>query len=117
MEAVLSKEVQAGLDQARTLSLKRASRLRVQVGSKMLPVLRMWKTGFALEAGTPALRGFVNLHDGAVHLFQCLIVASEEEAGERRYEFKRATAVADKAAADFEILEHAPVALIGDAHR
>ena len=75
-------------------------------------MLRMWKTGFAMEAEVPALRGFVDLYDGSIHLFQCLIVTSEEEGGERRYEFKRATAVSEKPALDFEIAEHAPVALI-----
>ncbi|MEM9577568.1 MAG: hypothetical protein AAF999_11215 [Pseudomonadota bacterium] len=113
METVFSKEIQAGLDQARLDGLRTSSRLRVNVGGDARRVLRMWKTGFAMEADAPALRGLVDLYDGSVHLFQCLIVTSEEEAGERRYEFKRATAVADKAAVDFELAENAPVALIG----
>ncbi len=115
MEAVFSKEIQAGLDQARIEGLKKSSRLRVNLGDNVLPVLRMWKTGFAVEAEAPPLRGFVDLYDGAIHLFQCLIVTSEEEGGERRYEFKRATAVAEKPAVDFEILDHAPAGLIEDA--
>ena len=115
MEAVFSKEIQAGLDQARIEGLKKSSRLRVNLGDNVLPVLRMWKTGFAVEADAPALRGFVDLYDGAIHLFQCLIVTSEEEGGERRYEFKRATAVAEKPAVDFEILDHTPAGLIEDA--
>ena len=97
--------------------MKKSSRLRVNLGNKVLPVLRMWKTGFALEANAPALRGFVDLYDGSVHLFQCLIVTSEEESGERRYEFKRATAVSEKPAVDFEILDHAPVGLIENLRR
>jgi hypothetical protein len=113
METVFSKEVQAGLDKARKDGVQRSSRLRVEVAGKPQPVLRMWKTGFAMDAEAPALRGFVDLYDGSVHLFQCLIVATEdEEKGERHYEFKRATAVCDKAAVDFEIAEDAPVALI-----
>ncbi len=115
MEAFISKEIQAGLDQARADAMKKSSRLRVNLGTKVLPVLRMWKTGFAMEADAPALRGFVDLYDGSLHLFQCLIVTSEEEHGERRYEFKRATAVAEKPAVDFEIPENAPVGLISDA--
>ena len=115
MEAFISKEIQAGLDQARTDAMKKSSRLRVNLGTKVLPVLRMWKTGFAMEADAPALRGFVDLYDGSLHLFQCLIVTSEEEHGERRYEFKRATAVAEKPAVDFELPENAPVGLISDA--
>ena len=106
MTTFLPKEVQAGLDSARLNSLKKASRLRV---------LRMWKTGFSVDASTaPYLRGYVDLYDGAVHLFQCLIVASDEEAGEMNYEFKRATAVADKPALDFEKSPDAPVALLTD---
>ncbi len=112
MESVFSKEIQAGLDQARLDGLRKSSRLRVNAGGDLIPVLRMWKTGFAMEADAPALRGFVDLYDGSIHLFQCLIVTSEEDAGELRYEFKRATAVAETAAVDFEIAENAPVALI-----
>ena len=117
MEAVFSKEIQDGLDNARIEAMKKSSRLRVNLGNKVLPVLRMWKTGFALEANAPALRGFVDLYDGSVHLFQCLIVTSEVESGERRYEFKRATAVSEKPAVDFEILDHAPVGLIENQRR
>ncbi len=116
MEAIFSKEIQAGLDAARKDSLKRASRLRIEVNGAWHPVLRTWKTGFALDAETaPQLRGFVDLYDGALHLFQCLIVASDEEAGEMRYEYKRATAIANAPALDFEIAEDAPVGLIVDA--
>ncbi|MBW4709259.1 hypothetical protein KX928_15820 [Roseobacter sp. YSTF-M11] len=115
METIFSKEIQAGLDQARLESLKRSSRLRVDVDGQIFPVLRMWKTGFAMEADTPALRGFIDLYDGSVHLFQCLIVTSDDEEGERRYEFKRATAVSQKPAVDFEIEDDAPVGLIEDA--
>lgn len=115
METVFSKEVQAGLDKARIDGMKRSSRLRVNVGGKTLPVLRMWKSGFAMEAGSPRLRGFVDLHDGSVPLFRCLIVASDEEDGVQSYEFKRATMVADRPARDFELSEDAPAALIEDA--
>lgn len=112
VEAVFSKEIQAGLDQARMQALKKSSRLRVSYGEEVLPVLRMWKTGFAMEADQPALRGFVELYDGSIHLFQCLIVASDEEGGERRYEFKRATAIVEKPAVDFEVPDNAPAGLI-----
>lgn len=113
MTTFVPKEVQAGLDRARLEAMKSASRLRINVGTETYDVLRMWKTGFALEAGVaPHLRGYVSLYDGAVHLFQCLIVASEEEAGEMCYEFKRLTAVAERAALDFERDVDAPVALL-----
>jgi hypothetical protein len=115
MEAVFSKEIQAGLDAARLAGLRKASRLRIEVDGVVHPVLRMWKTGFAVAAeDAPHLRGLVDLYDGANHLFQCLIVAGEEEAGEMQYEFKRATAVAYAAALDFEKSVHAPAGLIAD---
>ena len=113
MSTFVPKEVQAGLDQARRASIRAASRLRVETGGDIFPVLRMWKSGFAMDAAdAPPLRGFVDLYDGAVHLFQCLVVASEEENGEKRFEFKRLTAVSDRAASDFVRAADAPVALI-----
>ena len=116
MEAVFSKEIQAGLDRARVESMKKSSLLRVGVDDDVFPVLRMWKTGFAMAADAPALRGFVDLYDGSLHLFQCLIVNSEDaDTGERQYEFKRATAVAEKPALDFEKSPDAPAGLIEDA--
>ncbi|MFK7746431.1 MAG: hypothetical protein AB8B47_15360 [Roseobacter sp.] len=115
MEAFFSKEIQAGLEEARIASLKKASRLRVSTDGQIKPVLRMWRTGFAMEASAPALRGLVDLYDGSIHLFQCLIVTSEEDSGERRYEFKRATAIAEKPAVDFEVSENAPIGLIENA--
>lgn len=116
MEAVLSKEIQEGLDAARLNSLRKSSRLRIVVDGRIHPVLRMWKTGFSIPAeDAPRLRGLVDLYDGANHLFQCLIVKSEEDAGQMQYEFKRATAVVHAAALDFERSDHAPAALITDA--
>lgn len=116
METVFSKEIQAGLDAARTASLKRASRLRIEAGGATHIVLRMWKTGFAVAVeDAPKLRGLVDIFDGSKHLFQCLIIATEEAVpGEMHYEFKRATPVAERAALDFEVAENAPAALIAD---
>ncbi|MEM8654540.1 MAG: hypothetical protein AAGF36_07315 [Pseudomonadota bacterium] len=112
MSTFVPKEVQAGLDSARLQSLKAASRLRISADGVTHPVLRMWKTGFSMASDAPHLRGYVDLYDGAIHLFQCLIVASDDEAGEMRYEFKRLTAVAEKPALDFVRAEDAPVALL-----
>ncbi|MCV3271807.1 hypothetical protein [Roseobacter sinensis] len=114
MEAIFSKEIQAGLDQARLDALKKSARLRVSADGAIHPVLRMWKTGFVLESEAPPLRGLVDLYDGSIHLFQCLIVTSDDEDGERRYEFKRATAVSEKPAVDFEIPDDTPAGLIED---
>jgi hypothetical protein len=113
MDFMLPKEVQAGLDKARLERLRKSSRLRLLVDDRVYPVLRLWKTGFAVEAAdAPHLRGLVDLFNGSEHLFQCLIVASEEENGEMQYEFKRATAIAKAPALDFERASDAPVGLI-----
>ena len=50
--------------------------------------------------------------DGARHVSQCLIVASHEENGEFKFEFKRNTAAHDIAPVDFEKDLNAPIALI-----
>lgn len=113
MTTYMSKEVRQGLEAARLAGLKKASRLRVLAGDDFHPVLRMWQTGFAVEAATVApLRGLVDLYDGGVHLYQCLIIASGTEAGEMRYEFKRSTVAADTAPLDFYRDPKAPVALL-----
>lgn len=113
MEAELSKEIQAGLDAARLASMRKASRLRIDLDGQIYPVLRLWKTGFSIGAAdAPHLRGLVDLYDGAHHLFQCLIVAGDAENGEMLYEFKRATAVTGQAPLDFVRGADAPVALI-----
>ena len=111
----MPKEVRDWLDAARLAALKKSSRLRVLVGERFYPVLRLWRGGFAVETETtPGLRGLVDLYDGANHLYQCLIVASEEELGEMRYEFKRSTVVHDHAPLDFYRDPDGPVALIGN---
>jgi hypothetical protein len=113
METVLSKDIQAGLDAARIDAMKRSSRLRIVLNGASHKILRMWKSGFAMAAeDTPALRGFVDIYDGSVHLFQCLIVAGAQDGGEMQYEFKRATAITDRPALDFEREANAPIALI-----
>ena len=114
MSTYVSKEVREGLDAARIAGLKKISRLRVEMDEAHYPVLRLWRNGFSVEAGSvPRLRGLVDLYDGATHLYQCLIVASEEDAGEMRYEFKRNTAATDKAPLDFYRDPDAPIALLG----
>ncbi|MFQ6547195.1 hypothetical protein AADZ90_004510 [Aestuariibius sp. 2305UL40-4] len=113
MSTYLSREVREGLEAARAAAARRKSRLRLTAGGKTYPVLRIWETGFALDADdAPILRGFVDLFDGSRHIAQCLIVASQDEAGERQFEFKlhvRADATAPR---DFEMPDHAPVALL-----
>lgn len=115
MTTFVPKEVQAGLDRARLARLKKASRLRLSADDVTYKVLSMWKTGFSVDAETaPQLRGLVDLYDGAIHLFQCLIVAYENEGDEMCFEFKRLTAVSDQPALDFVRKVDAPIALIED---
>ena len=107
----LPKEVREGLDAARKREQRRRSRLHVQVGEAVYPVVRFWADGFALDGDLAPgrLRGLVDLYDGPRHMLQCLIVASTAENGELVCDFKRATPVADRAAAEFWRGENAPV--------
>lgn len=109
----LSKEVQAGLDQARMRSMTRKSRLRVHLGGQVFPILQFWKDGFALDSKvTTQLRGLVDVFDGARHEFQCLIIASRSEGDILICDFKRATRVTDRAALDYIRDENAPIAYL-----
>ncbi len=113
MTTYLSKELRAGLDAARLAGLKKASRLRVLAGDEFHRVLRLWRGGFSVEAaGAPHLRGLVDLYDGSRHLYQCLIVAAEEDGGEMRYEFKRNTVATDRVPLDYSRDPDAPAALL-----
>ena len=113
MTDVLPKEVLEGLQEARKRSLRKKSRLRVRAGGYEFTILRYWDEGFALDAeDAPHLRGLVDVYDGSRHVSQCLIVASEEDAGEMVYEFKRETMAHDHVPLDYERDAHAPVALL-----
>ncbi len=113
MTTYISKEIREELTAARLAALKRASRLRVLVDGDYFSILRLWRDGFAVDAATvPALRGLVDLYDGGRHMYQCLIIAADSEAGERRYEFKRNTAAADRAPLDHYREPDAPAGLL-----
>jgi hypothetical protein len=113
MLSFLSKELREGLEAARKTEQRRKSRLRLQVGEAVFPILRMWEGGFALDATlSPHLRGLVDIYDGANHIAQCLIIASVSEGDEVICEYKRATAVATRAALDFVQDENAPIAYL-----
>lgn len=112
----LPHEIRDGLAAAHKRTQRRLSRLRVQAGEAVFPVLRMWDSGMALDADmTPQLRGFVDVYDGSRHLFRCLIVASSVEDGQILCTFKRATAVTDRAPLDFWRDENAPAGLLPKA--
>lgn len=113
MSTFISDDIRTQLNAARLAGLKKTSRLRVQVGDRYHTVLRLWQGGFSVEAETvPALRGLVDLYDGGRHLYQCLIIASDSDAGEQRYEFKRNTAATDKAPLDHYRAPDAPAGLL-----
>ncbi len=109
----LPVEVREGLETARKRDRKRQSRLRVQVGEAVFPVIRLWNDGLELDAAlTPHLRGLVDVFDGSRHIAQCLIVASTLENGVLVCTFKRATTVAQTAALDYWRDENAPVGFL-----
>jgi len=109
----LPKDIREALEAAHRLAARRSSRLRLHAGDSVYPILRAWEGGFALAGDSaPNLRGLVDVHDGARHLWQCLIVASREENGEIICEFKRNTVVTDRPARDFPVADDAPAALL-----
>lgn len=115
MESMIHKDLQEEMQAARRAKQRKASPLRIEVDGRRYPILKMWKTGFAMSAeDAPSLRGFVDIHERATHLFQCLIVTSAEEDGEIHYEFKRVTPAAQSVPLDFERAEDAPVGLLTD---
>ncbi|TKZ21071.1 hypothetical protein FAP39_08120 [Shimia litoralis] len=115
MTTYLPKDVQAGLDNARKKSLKKASKMRVEANGRSFRVLKFREDGFTLDVeDAPHLRGLVDLFDGGRHIYQCLIVASEEDGDLMHYDFKRSTAAADRAPLDFYRGENAPIALLSD---
>ena len=116
MSTFLPQEVREGLELARKKAMRKASRLRVSVGTEVVPILKFEETEFKVDiANAPSLRGFVDIYDGSRHLYQALILASREEGDQMVYEFKRMTAAADTAALDYERADDAPVAFIGHA--
>lgn len=113
MFSFLPDAVRKGMEEARKTAQRRSSRLCVHDGDKVHRVLRMWDGGFALDAeDAPQLRGFVEIYDGSRHLYQCLVMTSRDEDGERIYEFKWHAPVADRPALDFEVASDQPVALL-----
>ena len=113
MSTFLSREVQAGIEAAQKQALRKRSRLRVHVGDDIHPILTFAGNTFSVDADTaPHMRGLVDIYDGGRHLYQALIVTSQEEAGERVFEFKRNTMAARSPALDFIVEENAPAGLL-----
>ena len=111
-----SKELREGFEAARKRQEARKSRLRIQIGGEVYPILRLWDEGLAMDADQlPHLRGLVDVYDGTRHLSQCLIVASTVENGQLVCDFKRSTPVTDRPPLDFWRDENAPVAYLPKA--
>ena len=105
MTTYLPDEVRDGLRPGRPASAAKRRRrkgLRLVADGTSHGVLRVWSGGLAMPDDTPHLRGFVDLYDGARHIGRCLIVATSEEDGERRFEFKRAPVAGTDPPIDFE---------------
>ena len=113
MTTFLSKELHADLTRAQKDKKLKKSRLRVEFNGALVPVLKLWDSGFSMDIEhAPQLRGLVDIFDGSLHLSQCLIIASTEENGEIHFEFKRSTDVTDTPALDFVLPKNKPVALL-----
>jgi hypothetical protein len=113
MSSFLPKSVRDELAAAQKSARRRRATRVVHVCDEAFPILDMTENGFAVDAAdAPRLRGFIDIYDGARHLYQALIVASEQQGDLMRYEFKRNTAAATTAPVDFETLPDRPVALL-----
>ncbi|MEM7439897.1 MAG: hypothetical protein AAF393_09880 [Pseudomonadota bacterium] len=113
MEMHMSPEVLEGLSRARRKAAQTSKRLRVLMNGEVYPVLRSWDNGFAVSAqDTPFLRGTVEMLDGSRVLHECLIVCSEQDGPEIRYEVKRRQSAVDERPLDFVRAADAPVALL-----
>ena len=113
MNDFLPEAVKQGLEQARKTALRRSTRLCVHDGDDVYAIRRLWDGGFALDAAiAKKVRGRVEIYDGARHLYQCLIVDSADEGGERVFEFKWLHPVTDRPAVDYEQPNFVPAGLI-----
>lgn len=98
----LPDDIRRGIEAAQKRAMRKGSRLSVQAGEKVLPILRLWDTGFSVDAErAPRLRGLVDIFDGPRHVSQALIIAVGEDCGEMTYEFKRDTPITSTPIRDY----------------
>ena len=115
MSTFLPKEVQQGLDEARSRDMERKARYEVEMDGRRYKVLKYDRTGFAVTLeDAPHFRGLVDVYDRDRHVAQALILASSEEHGQMWYEYKWLKTVNDKPALDFYKDPEAPVGLLTD---
>lgn len=109
MSDFLPSDVREALAAAQTSQRRKSSRLRVRCGDQEVTVLRSWPGGFSVDLSeAEGLHGLVDLYEGGKHLSVCLIIASSDEGGERRFDYKRQTPTRDKAPLDFARTAEAP---------
>lgn len=114
---LLPAEVRDGLNLARARDRRATGgRLRVQMGETWYPVTSCDATGFDVPlsalAGSPALRGLVEIHEGPRMIRSVLVVAVASSNGSMRYEFKRTTAPRTRAPLDYESASDLPVGFL-----
>ena len=98
----LPQDIRDAIASAYKRERRRKSKLHVQCGDAVFPILRLWEGGFALDAAlSPQLRGLVDIYDGSRHIYQGLIVASEPADGEVLCDFKRLSVVSDQQPLDY----------------
>ncbi|HBU16553.1 MAG TPA: hypothetical protein DEF16_18565 [Gemmobacter sp.] len=108
----LPKDVREGLVLAQTRKARR-SRLRVQLGQAVFPVVQLTADTIVLEAGlSPRLRGVIDVFDGARLFLQGLVVATRQEDGLLVCSFKRSNPVSDTPPLDYVRDENAPAGLL-----
>ncbi|MEH7827325.1 hypothetical protein [Gemmobacter denitrificans] len=108
----LPQEIRDGLDLAQGRRARR-SRLRVQLGEAVFPVLSLTEDQIVLEAAkAPRLRGIIDVFDGANHILQGLVIASEVSQGRLVCSFKRSNVVSDRPALDYVRDPDAPSGLL-----
>jgi len=104
MSSFLPQSVRDELAAAQRMDRRRRATRVVHVGDEAFAILQMTDRGFSVDAeDAPRLRGLIDIYDGPRHLYQALIVASEQVGDLMHYEFKRNTPAETRAALDFEM--------------
>ncbi|MFA9229951.1 MAG: hypothetical protein RIR95_1568 [Pseudomonadota bacterium] len=112
----LPADVAETLRIAQTAKLTRRSRLRVRVGAREFPIVKLWDEGLIIDAShTTHLHGLVDVFDGSRHILECLIIASSVEHGQLICGFKRSTMVTENPALDYFRDPDKPIALLTKA--
>lgn len=94
----------------------RRLRMRLQDGGRLIDVDEMWKDGFALSRkGPQPERGFVDLFDGARHLYRALIYKVGARGDQQIYGYKISRKAGLSQPSDYERDTSAPIAFLPGA--